>query len=90
MQAADLPVAVYKVRFIVPISLHPCIIKDNKEEFPMKTAVAYRQNYLPRQPLPFPNAAGRRQVLHKFLDILLIAASGVGLAAALMLLLVLV
>lgn len=44
----------------------------------MKTAAVYRQT------IPFPNAATRRQVLSKLLDILLIAASGVGIAAMLL------
>lgn len=55
----------------------------------MKTAV-YRQNQRPIRPLPFPNAPSRRQVLNKLLDTLLIAASGAGIGAMLLLWLVLV
>ncbi len=45
----------------------------------MKTAVIYQKD--DRCPVPFPNAATRRQILGKFLDTLLIAACGMGLAA---------
>ena len=38
----------------------------------------------------YPNAATRREILHKVLDTLLIAASGMGIAAMLLLYLVLV
>lgn len=55
----------------------------------MKTA-AYRQNQRVIRPLPFPNAPSRRQVLVKILDTLLIAASGAGIGAMLLLLLVLI
>ena len=49
----------------------------------MKTAVC-KSNY--RSTVPYPNAATRREVLHKALDTLLITASGMGLAATLLLL----
>lgn len=39
--------------------------------------------------LPYPNAATRRQVANKVLDLLLMAAVGAGLAATLLLLLAL-
>lgn len=54
----------------------------------MKTAV-YRQNQKALRPLPFPNAASRRQVFNRVLDVLLVAASGAGIGAMLLLFLVL-
>ncbi len=56
----------------------------------MKATANYRPKYIPRQSLPFPNAATRRQVLEKLLDLGLIAVSGMGMAAAVLLLLVLI
>lgn len=56
----------------------------------MKVTAYYRPHYAPRRPLPFPNAATRRQIMGRLLDLLLIAVSGAGIAAAMMLLLVLV
>lgn len=53
-------------------------------------AVVCRQNHRAIRPLPFPNAPTRRQVLGKIIDTLLVAASGAGLAAMLLLLLVLI
>lgn len=49
----------------------------------MKTAV-YRQNRKMIRPLPFPNAATRRQMFHKLLDTALVAASGAGIGAMLL------
>ena len=46
----------------------------------MKATAIYRQNYT----VPYPNAATRRQVFHKVLDTLLIGASGMGIAAILL------
>ena len=43
--------------------------------------------YEDRKPLPYPNAATRRQLLGRFLDLLLAAASGMGIAASVLLLL---
>lgn len=40
-----------------------------------------------RKPLPYPNAATRRQLWGNFLDLLLAAASGMGIAASVLLLL---
>lgn len=54
----------------------------------MKTAV-YRQNQKGLRSLPFPNAPTRRQVLNRVLDVLLVAASGAGIGAMLLLWLVL-
>ena len=55
----------------------------------MKTTTAYQPRFLPHKPLPFPNAATRRQIWGKVLDLALMAASGMGIAAALLLLLML-
>ena len=51
----------------------------------MKTAIVKYGNYI-----PFPGAASRREQLHKFLDKCLLAASAIGIVAALMFLAVLV
>lgn len=51
----------------------------------MKTAVNFSTA---RGHVPYPNAASRAQVLHRFLDLALMAAIGAGLAASLMFLLV--
>lgn len=53
----------------------------------MKTAVNYQTT---KTRVPYPNAASRQQLLHRFLDLALMAAIGAGLAASLMFLLVLV
>ena len=53
----------------------------------MKTT-AYK-SYRPTEAIPYPNAATRREVLHKFLDAALVAASGMGIAAMVLLALVL-
>ena len=52
----------------------------------MKTAVCKTLN---RPAFPCPNAATRQEVLHKILDTLLVAVSGMGIAAILLLFLVL-
>lgn len=51
----------------------------------MKTTVIVRRDYI-----PYPNAATRRQQMHKFLDKCILAASAVGIVAMLMFLAVLV
>lgn len=51
----------------------------------MKTIAMDRRDYI-----PYPNAATRRQQVHKFLDKCLIVASAVGFVAAMMFLAVLV
>lgn len=51
----------------------------------MKTAVC-KPNYPAMPKLPYPNAATRRQMLQRFLDTALVIASGIGLAAAFLLL----
>ena len=45
----------------------------------MKTVTMDRRNYI-----PYPNAATRRQQLHKFLDKCLVVASAIGIATILM------
>ena len=52
----------------------------------MKTAVCKSNLY---STVPYPNAATRREVLHKTLDTLLVAASGMGLGAIVLLFMVL-
>ena len=47
----------------------------------MKTATAHN-NY--RRPIAYPNAATRRQTFNKFMDGLLLLASGAGVAAMIM------
>ena len=51
----------------------------------MKT-IAYKTSALDR--IPYPNAISRRELLHKVLDTLLVTASGIGIGAIIMLMLV--
>lgn len=53
----------------------------------MKTTAC--KSYQPTKVIPYPNAATRREVLQKFLDTALVAASGMGIAAMVLLALVL-
>ena len=55
----------------------------------MKTAVMYQKPRMSYTKPAFPNAATRRQALHKFLDTLIMAAAGAGLGALLLLILAL-
>ncbi len=55
----------------------------------MKTTVTYQPRYLPRRPLNLPGGMTRRAFLGKVLDLLLVAASGMGIAAVVLFLLVL-
>lgn len=48
----------------------------------MKTATVYQKKHVM---VPFPNAATPRQMVHKILDGLLMAASGVGIGAIVLL-----
>lgn len=50
----------------------------------MKTAV-YKSYCRPIAPISYPNAATRQEVLHKLLDTALVTASGMGIAAILLL-----
>lgn len=56
----------------------------------MKTAVTAKPNFMASPIIPLPNAASRRQYLHKLLDTLLIIASGVGIVVMLIFLLMLI
>lgn len=56
----------------------------------MKTAAATNSNFMARPVVPFPNSVSRRQFLHKVLDTALVAASGVGIAVMLMVLLLII
>lgn len=53
----------------------------------MKTTTYYEPRYLPRRPLSFPGGMTRRVFWGKVLDLLLVAASGMGIAAMMVLLL---
>lgn len=55
----------------------------------MKTNVIYCPEHAKMPNIPFPNAATRKEVLHKFLDMLLVGAMGAGAAASLLFLLAL-
>ena len=55
----------------------------------MKTNAICRTDYANRPNLPYPNAATRRELLNKFLDLLLMGALGVGAAAIMLFVLVL-
>lgn len=52
----------------------------------MKTAVC-KTNYRPA--IPYPNAATQKELLQKALDTLLVAVSGIGIGAMLLLMMVL-
>lgn len=47
----------------------------------MKATTASRRDYLNTRPIRYPNAATRRQVFHKALDLLIMVASGIGIGA---------
>lgn len=55
----------------------------------MKTAVC-KSYYPATRRIPYPNAATRREIFHKLLDGALVAASGMGIAAMVLLGLVLI
>lgn len=55
----------------------------------MKTAAIYRNNCASKPNLPCPNAATRREMFQKLLDLLLTGAIGAGAAAILLFLSVL-
>lgn len=73
---------ILSVRFFVLIMLYPYIIKNTKEVTEMKTAVIRPTTMQMRQNIPHPNAATRKEMLHKFLDLLVMGAVGAGLSAA--------
>ena len=53
----------------------------------MKTAVQTKVSYMARPVVPYPNAVSRRAFVHKILDTLLVAASGMGIVVMLVFLL---
>ena len=68
------------VRFIVPFGLYPKGTTA-KEVMNMKAATVYRQMPNVRRGASYPNAASRREVLHRFVDFLLVGAIGIAFAA---------
>ena len=55
----------------------------------MKTATARYTTVKKTPHIPYPNAATKKELLNKFLDLLLVGAMGAGAAAMLLLVLVL-
>lgn len=47
----------------------------------MKTVTAHRADFARRPNLPYPNAATKRQIIDRFVELLLMAALGIGAAA---------
>ncbi len=47
----------------------------------MKTATIHRTDLANRPNLPYPNAATRRQIIDRFIELLLMGALGIGAAA---------
>ena len=70
---------ILKVRFIGHILLYPVSITNVKEDPNMKALVMKYLAYT-----PYPGAATRREQMHHFLDKCLLAASAIGIVAALM------
>ena len=54
----------------------------------MKTATIRRSQAKPRPRVPYPNAATRKELLHKVLDTMISGFIGAGLAASVLLLMV--
>lgn len=54
----------------------------------MQTATINRRSVTARPNVPYPNAATKKELLHKFLDLLLMAMIGAGLSAVTLFLLV--
>lgn len=52
----------------------------------MKAATIYRQMTAHRRGLPYPNAATRKQILNRFVDLLLVGAIGMAFAAMVLIL----
>jgi hypothetical protein len=53
----------------------------------MKATTVYRTDFKSLPRIPYPNAATRKEMFHKFLDMLLVGAIGAGLAACFLLIL---
>ena len=68
------------VRFIGLCVLYSCINQDHKEDLQMKTATYYRHTRVNQANTPFRSEAAR-EMLNKFVDMLLTAAIGAGAAA---------
>ena len=51
-----------------------------KEDFPMKTAIC-KTNYRPTTRIPYPNAASRKQIVNRIVDLTLTFVLGAGAAA---------
>lgn len=47
----------------------------------MKAATIYRRMPVKCEALPYPNAATHRELMHKFVDLLLVSAMGIAFAA---------
>lgn len=73
----------FNVRLIVHILLYTHIRKKTKGGHEMKT-LAVSQPVMKRTAIPYPNAATRREILHKTLDYLLCVAIGVAATVALL------
>lgn len=54
----------------------------------MKTATIRNYNITTPPQIPYPNAATRKELAHRFLDLLLMGAIGAGLAVSLLFILV--
>lgn len=50
----------------------------------MKTAILCANRFMNRPHVDLPNAATRRQVLHKYIDHILLCACGVGIAVTIL------
>ena len=59
-----------------------------QEETAMKNAICHIGHNM-QNTIPYPNAMTQRQIFNRLLDAALVAASGIGLAACVMLMLVL-
>ena len=55
----------------------------------MKAVTARRPDFANRPNIPYPNAATKRQLLDRFIELLLMAALGIGSAAILLFILAL-
>lgn len=55
----------------------------------MKTSAMHRTDFANRPHLPYPNAATKRQIFDRFIELLLMAALGAGAAASILLVLAL-
>ena len=77
------PVIQSVLLYSVVVILKPS--RKQKEDITMKTTAIRRTDFWSQPSLPHPNAATRREMIHKFLDLLIVGAVGAGLAASLLL-----